>query len=121
VDIEFVAEYLALAHGPRRPALRWLGVEDILTAATREGLLPPAESDRAIEAYGFLRQLEMRARVMSGRSVRALPADTLELARLARMMAPADIGAGSPTEWLRHAFEEHTAAARELLDRVLGA
>jgi glutamate-ammonia-ligase adenylyltransferase len=120
VDLEFLAEFLALAHGHRRPELRVAGTEEAFVRAAECGVMPRAEAAKAIEAHGFLRVLEMRARVLSGRAVRALPSDAGELDRLARMM---DVDAGedkSPGEGLRKSFERHTAAARRLLERVLG-
>ncbi|MHC4915607.1 MAG: [protein-PII] uridylyltransferase family protein, partial [Planctomycetota bacterium] len=107
VDLEFLAEYLALAHGQRRKALRSRGVEETFEAAAAEGVLPRAEASKALDAHRFLRRLEMRARVVVGRAVRSLPADETELSRLARMIGE---GGGSPEE-LRSAFERHTAEA----------
>jgi len=119
VDLEFLAEYLALAHGARREGLRCLGTEGTFAAAARARIMPRGEARKAVEAHRFLRRLEMRARVLAGRPVRALPADPGELDRLARMM---DLAAGSklpPPQALREGFERHTAAARRLLERTL--
>lgn len=119
VDLEFLSEYLALAHGPARPELRWLGTEATFSKAAELGVLPPAEAEKAVEAHSFLRRLELRARVVVGRPVRALPAEPGELARLARMM---ELGGGGedPSAVLRAEFERHTSAARRLLERVIG-
>jgi glutamine synthetase adenylyltransferase len=82
--------------------------------------MPRAEVSRALAAHHFLRRLEMRARVVTGRAVRALPSGAEDLERLARMMTvPGEEGGGSAEE-LRSGFERHTAEARRLLQRTLG-
>jgi glutamate-ammonia-ligase adenylyltransferase len=119
VDLEFLAEFLALAHGWRRPALRGLGTAETFAAAAAEGLLPRAEAARAREAHRFLRRLEMRARVVVGRPVSSLPPDPEELARLARMIG-LDLTAGADAAGaLRREFDRHTSAARRLLERTV--
>ncbi len=119
VDLEFLAEYLALAHGAREEDLRCFGTEETFAAAARARIMPGAEARKATEAHRFLRRLEMRARVLSGRPVRSLPAEPGELARLARMMDLAVENKQSHPEALRANFERHTAAARRLLERAL--
>jgi [glutamine synthetase] adenylyltransferase / [glutamine synthetase]-adenylyl-L-tyrosine phosphorylase len=120
VDLEFLAEYLALAHGVRQPQLRSLTTEDTFDAAAEVGILPRPEAAKAIDAHRFLRRLEMRARVLVGRPVRALPSDAAELGRLARMMDLDAQPGVTPSEALRANFERHTTAARKLLERVIG-
>jgi glutamate-ammonia-ligase adenylyltransferase len=119
VDLEFLAEFLALAHGGREPAMRARGTGETFSAAGSAGVMPRAEAAKAAEAFGFLRRLEMRARVLVGRPVRSLPSDPEELTRLGRMMEVASGDGAAPTKVLRAAFERHTATARRLLERAL--
>jgi len=113
-DLEFLAQYLALAHGWREKSLRQTGTEAVFAAAAAAKILPGAEAQKAIDAHRFLRRLEMRARVLEGRPVRSLPAAPEELDSLARRMG---LAAGAE---LKAEFEVHTGAARSLLQRTLG-
>jgi glutamate-ammonia-ligase adenylyltransferase len=113
VDLEFLAQYLALAHGWRVPAVRLTGTEATFQAAAAARVLPAAEAHKAVEAHRFLRRLEMRARVLEGRPVKTLPADPAALDSLARRMG---LASGAK---LKSEFETHTAAARALLERTL--
>ena len=114
VDLEFLAQYLALAHGWHEPAVRLTGTEATFQAAAAARILPAAEARKALAAHRFLRRLEMRARVLEGRPVKSLPADPAALDSLARRMK---LVSG---QTLRAEFEAHTAAARALLERTLG-
>ena len=113
-DLEFLAQYLALAHGWREPAVRRTGTEAVFTAAAASRILAGLEAQKAIDAHRFLRRLEMRARVLEGRPVTALPSDPAALESLARRMGLTSGGT------LRAEFEAHTGAARSLLRRTLG-
>jgi glutamate-ammonia-ligase adenylyltransferase len=120
VDLEFLAEYLALAHGRDHPELRVQGTAAVFSAARSKGVLPSAEAGKAIAAHRFLCRLEMRASVMAGRPVRSLPSDADDLGVLSLTMELDPSAASSPVERLRDRFATHTAAARRLLERVLG-
>ena len=64
VDVEFVVQYLLLAHSKDHPALRPnVGNIKLLRIAQMGGLLPEAISDSAADAYRSLRQIQHRARL----------------------------------------------------------
>jgi len=64
VDVEFVVQYLVLAHSLRWPSLRGnLGNTALLRQAEAEGLLPLGVGQAAADAYRTLRQHQHRARL----------------------------------------------------------
>jgi glutamate-ammonia-ligase adenylyltransferase len=64
VDVEFVVQYLVLAHSLRWPSLRGnLGNTALLRQAEVEGLLPQGVGQAAADAYRTLRQHQHRARL----------------------------------------------------------
>lgn len=66
IDAEFLAQYLALREGPRRPELRNGSTPRLLEAAGRLGLLRDAPD--ALGALEVLRRVETAVRLASGRS-----------------------------------------------------
>jgi glutamate-ammonia-ligase adenylyltransferase len=64
VDVEFVVQYLVLAHSGQHPELRGnLGNIALLQRAETVGLLPPGVGQEAADAYRELRHLQHRARL----------------------------------------------------------
>jgi glutamate-ammonia-ligase adenylyltransferase len=64
IDVEFVVQYLVLAHSARFPALREnAGNIALLQRAQAAGLLPPGLGEAAANAYRQLRQWQHRARL----------------------------------------------------------
>lgn len=86
VDVEFVAQYLQLAYGGGRRELRTPRTMEALERAAAAGLL--GEPDRAIltTGYRFLRRLEHKMRIALDRPIHELPADPIELDKLARRL-----------------------------------
>jgi glutamate-ammonia-ligase adenylyltransferase len=84
LDVEFAIQFLQLVHGPTRPVLRARGTLEALTAAAAEGVLGAPDRATLSQGYRFLRRLEHRLRIVHDRPVHALPADPLELDKLAR-------------------------------------
>jgi glutamate-ammonia-ligase adenylyltransferase len=84
LDVEFAIQYLQLLHGGAHPELRARGTLEALEAAAAVGIL--AAPDRAVlaQGYRFLRRLEHRMRIVHDRPIQALPAEPLELDKLAR-------------------------------------
>ena len=94
VDVEFVVQYLVLAHSREHPELRPnLGNTKLLRIAEAVGLLPPGMGEAAALAYRELRILQHRARLDE---------------------APTQIEAGS-------VLKDAAAAVRALWLQVLGA
>ena len=64
VDVEFVVQYLVLAHSGQHPELRGnLGNIALLQRAEAVGLLRPGMGQAASDAYRVLRQIQHRARL----------------------------------------------------------
>ncbi len=64
VDVEFVVQYLVLAHAQAQQALRDnVGNIALLQRAERSGLLPPGVGEQAATAYRTLRQAQHLARL----------------------------------------------------------
>jgi glutamate-ammonia-ligase adenylyltransferase len=57
VDIEFVAQWLALTHGARHPKILSTETEAVLAAAAKAGLLPAREAEILIPALRLLQAL----------------------------------------------------------------
>lgn len=64
VDVEFVVQFLVLAHSGEHPELRGnLGNIALLQRAEAAGLLPPGMGQDAANAYRELRHIQHRARL----------------------------------------------------------
>lgn len=83
IDVEFVAQALALIHGHASPAMRKTATLDILRAARDGGFLEPDAADTLIESYRLLREIENRLRIVNNVSIDRLPGGG-ELEKLAR-------------------------------------
>ncbi|MBF0142568.1 MAG: bifunctional [glutamate--ammonia ligase]-adenylyl-L-tyrosine phosphorylase/[glutamate--ammonia-ligase] adenylyltransferase [Magnetococcales bacterium] len=86
VDIEFITQYLILAHADRHPQLMRRNVTNALLTAGDLGLLDRKVAATLLEAYGFLRLLENRLRLLHDRSENRLPQDAAGIRRLQRLM-----------------------------------
>jgi glutamate-ammonia-ligase adenylyltransferase len=51
MDIEFIAQYLALNHAHERPGMIQVETAEILRVAVRDGLLDPEQAERLISAH----------------------------------------------------------------------
>jgi glutamate-ammonia-ligase adenylyltransferase len=121
VDIEFLAQFLQLAHGARLPDLRVGNTRRALEAAGRAGLL----AERHVEALGesnrFLRRVQNGLRVVSGLETSSLPKEAGRLNRLARRLGY-EVGEGtSAGERFLADYQRHTTRVREIYDATLRA
>jgi len=116
VDVEFLAQALALVHGGRHPAVRRAGTTAALRALAEVGALAPDLAAGLVEHYRFLRRVSVGLRLFGAR-----PPDVLDLAgpmpaRLAVALGYAGREAflddyRARTEAVRAAFERGVAAA----------
>jgi glutamate-ammonia-ligase adenylyltransferase len=86
IDVEFVAQTLALAHGREFPELRLRKTEEILKAAKTLSLLTADEARDLIAGYEFLSRLANRLRIESDQAAWAVPTKPDLLMPLARRM-----------------------------------
>jgi glutamate-ammonia-ligase adenylyltransferase len=93
VDAEFLAQYLALREGPRRPELRGGSTPDLIAAAGRLGLLRDAGD--VLGALETLRRAQSSLRLVTGR-----PESALEVASPVAELVAAIVGAGPRDAWI---------------------
>jgi glutamate-ammonia-ligase adenylyltransferase len=86
VEIEFLAQMMALRHGRSNPAIRLRGTIELLRALAQNRLLEEAEARDLGDDYDFLSQLENRLRIESDQASTALPTAPARLAPIARRM-----------------------------------
>jgi glutamate-ammonia-ligase adenylyltransferase len=86
VDVEFIAQMMALRHGGRFEELRCRGTVDLVRAIARCGLIAEADARVLEDGYRFLSRLENRLRIESDQPAWALSTEPAELARVARRM-----------------------------------
>lgn len=89
-ELEFLVQSLQLLRGGREPSLRTPGFLPALRAAGRAGLLEDDHFEPVDECYRFLRALENRIQLATGRQTHELPDDEGQRDALARLMGAAD-------------------------------
>lgn len=114
-DVEFIVQFLQLAHGRELPAIRHHHTLTSLRLLSEHGLLSHEERQTLDEAYRFLRTLEHRLQMMHYRQVHTLPTRPHELCKLARRMHFESESA------LMDAYRSHTTAVREIFDKTFEA
>ncbi len=116
-DVEFVAQFLQLAHGGARPEVRSGNTRLALARLKAAGVLPADDGRVLEEGYVFLRTVEHHLQVMHYRQTHTLPDDEAALDALARRLGFEGEGAGA--RFLAR-YREHTAAVRAVYLRHLG-
>ncbi len=86
VDVEFVAQMMALAHGWEHPELRLRSTPDLLRALDALGLLLPEDAGSLLEGYEVLSRIENRLRIETDQAAWALPTAPGALLPIARRM-----------------------------------
>ncbi len=86
VDVEFLAQMMALSHGHRHPELHVRNTIELLEALDRLHLLTPADAAMLEGDYRFLSRLENRLRIESDQPSWAVPTSVAGLRPLARRM-----------------------------------
>lgn len=117
-DVEFVAQYLQLAHGTQVRALRQANTQAALSRLREVGLLSAEEHRALSEGYTFLRSVEHCLQLMHYHQTHALPRSPQELAYLARRLGFQGADAG---EQFLARYEQHTAAIRAAFERHMEA
>lgn len=117
-DIEFVVQFLQLAHGGERPFVRSRNTLDVLARLTAAGVLPPEEGRVLREGYVFLRTIEHHLQVMHDRQTHVLPVDAEALDDLARRLGFQGERAG---DRFRSRHREHRIAIRAIYMKHLGS
>ena len=117
-DIEFVTQYLQLIHGKVHPNVRSRNTLDGLDRLFAADLLPAEHYRIAEEGYVFLRTIEHYLQITDYQQTYSLPADPLELTRLAHRLGFDDeeglAGSASPNavERFLARYHQHSVAIR---------
>jgi glutamate-ammonia-ligase adenylyltransferase len=117
-DIEFVTQYLQLAHGDAHPEIRRRGTLDALQRMLSSGFIEPTEYLVLKDGYVFLRTIEHYLQMMHYRQTHTLPTDAAELAQLARRLGFQGRQAGQA---FLLQYEQHRAAIRKVYLSYLGS
>jgi glutamate-ammonia-ligase adenylyltransferase len=120
LDIEFLVQYLLLVHAASFPDVVRPNLWDALDALRRAGLLDPDAHADLRAAYGFLRTVESRLRLVHNRSGVDLPGDTNALARLARRLNYEQADPSSCAEAFRADAARHAERTRALFLQIVG-
>ncbi|MGD0075624.1 MAG: bifunctional [glutamate--ammonia ligase]-adenylyl-L-tyrosine phosphorylase/[glutamate--ammonia-ligase] adenylyltransferase [Candidatus Binataceae bacterium] len=86
VDVEFIAQMMALRYGGKYPELRERATPKLLDALARCELISSTDYQKLRDGYRFLLQLENRLRIETDQPAWSLSPDPADLAPLARRM-----------------------------------
>lgn len=105
-DVEFVVQYLQLAHGNQYPDLRGRATLQILPRLAHHRLLTGDETRILADGYTLMRTIEHYIQVMHYQQTYTMPSDPSALALLAGRLGFKD------TDALIHRYDEHRKAIR---------
>lgn len=118
VDVEFIAQVMALTHGHDHPAVRRHATREALDALGQEGLLSPEDHRTLAAAHSFFRGLENRLRIEGEIAVERVRRDPLSLSRPARRMGITESGARAG-ELLLERWRRHRELVRDAFERLV--
>jgi glutamate-ammonia-ligase adenylyltransferase len=113
VDVEFLAQMMALRHGNRVPAMRRRGTIALIRAMAESGLLRRDEAEQLESDYRFLSRLENRLRIETDQAAWALPTNNDQLTPIARRMGYDGVNAAAQ---LLYEVEERRSRIREIFE-----
>jgi glutamate-ammonia-ligase adenylyltransferase len=112
-DVEWIVQLLQLRHGARLPALRGTGTRSTLAAAAHAGLLDAEDAALLDEAWTHTSLLRNGITIVRGRPGDQVPADTRELAGIARYL-----GEDADSETLLDTHRRRARRARAAFERL---
>jgi glutamate-ammonia-ligase adenylyltransferase len=119
VDIEFVAQTIALAHGHERPELHQRATRALLGAAGAVGLLSADDHAVLASAWSFLRGLENRLRIEGEHPIERIARDPALLVSAARRMGFDGSGETAGIDLLEE-LDRHRERVRAVYERLVG-
>jgi glutamate-ammonia-ligase adenylyltransferase len=120
-DIEFIVQYLQLAHAAQQPDLLRTNLWDALDALRRHEIVDAPTYTELRDAYDLLRAVEGRLRLIQNRNVGELPQSAIELERLARRLNDeSDDRDGRVATFLAE-MDAVTRRTRAHFDRIIAA
>jgi len=114
MDIEFIAQYLALSHAHERPGMIHVETAEILRAATREGVFDPELGEHLISTHRLYTILMQMFRLATEGS---FDPTTMAAGVLRRIAAAADL---PDFRFLESNLAEMRAEVRGIFEKVLG-
>lgn len=113
-DVEFVVQYLQLAHVRQHPQIRTRATLKALPRLRAAGLLPSADARILTDGYIFLRTIEHYLQMMDYRQTYTLPSEPRAITLLARRLGFQD------GETFLARYQEHCRAIRAVYLRQIG-
>ncbi|MFQ5594141.1 MAG: glutamine synthetase adenylyltransferase [Anaerolineae bacterium] len=117
-DVEFVTQYLQLAHGAAHPEIHRRKTLDALAQLFTAGFLSMDEYRVLADGYTFLRTVEHHLQLMHYRQTSRLPDDNMELTHFARRLGFQGNDAGA--QFLAR-YQQHCQAIRTVYNWHLGS
>ncbi|MFQ5652466.1 MAG: glutamine synthetase adenylyltransferase [bacterium] len=117
-DVEFITQYLQIAHARHHPEIQSRNTLDGLARLTACAILPASEYRVLAEGYVFLRTIEHHLQIMYYRQTHQLPRDPQELTFLARRLGFHGEGIGKQ---MVERYHQHSQAIREVFQRTFAA
>jgi glutamate-ammonia-ligase adenylyltransferase len=118
VDIEFLAQMMALRHGWRYPNLRRRRTAELIAALIEDGLIAPVDGQALQSDSDFLLRLETRLRMETDQSSLMLSTDLDKVTPLARRMG---FGGDSAAAELLEEAARRRRRVREIFTRCFKA
>ncbi|MGQ0824876.1 MAG: bifunctional [glutamine synthetase] adenylyltransferase/[glutamine synthetase]-adenylyl-L-tyrosine phosphorylase [Actinomycetota bacterium] len=113
-DVEFTVQLEQLAHGGSRPDLRDTATLRALDALVAAGVVDEEDAVRLADAYTLCERARNYRYLLTGTPSDALPVDTDEAHKLARMLGYVH----HPQHELREEYRRVTRRAREVVERL---
>jgi len=117
-DIEFAVQLLQLVHGGADPELRVQTTLAALDELADAGYVGRHDAEQLAVAYRFLRTVEHRLQLDDEQQIHALPTDSLELDRLARVLGYSGTTSASASELFIQELRHHQSIARAIHERL---
>lgn len=119
-DVEFVVQFLQLAHGGANHSLREHTTLKALSRLTRAGLLTPHESRVLADGYIFLRTVEHYLQMMHYRQTYTLPSEPGAINLLARRLGFRGREREHAREQFMERYHQHSIAIRRIYTKYIG-
>ncbi len=119
-DVELATQFLLVRHGrDLDPGARSRETRAAIEALRDAGFLRPDQAATLLEAYGFLRHLELRVRVVRADGSHLLDDHSAFLQPLARRMGLRDHPARPASEALMETYRTLTARVRAVFEEII--
>ena len=119
-DVEFVVQFLQLAHGGENPKLREHTTLKALPRLTQAGLLTAHESRVLADGYIFLRTVEHYLQLMHYRQTYTLPSEPGAINLLARRLGFRGQEREHAREQFVERYRQHSVAIRRIYTKYIG-